>query len=156
MTMAATVKSYLEGRGVNWEPLHHAATGSSHESAQAAHVDEGHIAKAVMVHDAAGAVMAVIPADTWLKLPALCKALDRELDVAPEEAAARYFPDCARGAIPPLGPAYGIETVLDESLTSLAYVYLEAGDHQTLLRVSGREFLDLLGGVRHEHICESD
>ena len=49
----------------------------------------------------------------------------------------------------PLGPAYGIETFLDEALMSLANVYLEAGDHEHLVHIGGDDFKTLLSGVRH-------
>jgi Ala-tRNA(Pro) deacylase len=58
------------------------------------------------------------------------------------------LPDCKVGAVPPLGPAYRIETFLDEALTTLANVYFEAGDHENLIRVSGQDFAALLQGVR--------
>jgi Ala-tRNA(Pro) deacylase len=59
--------------------------------------------------------------------------------------------DCAPGAVPPLGPVYGIETFLDEALTTLSEVYFESGDHQNLVKVSGDDFLMLLAGVRRGH-----
>ena len=156
MSMAATVKSYIEGRGVAYEMIAHPATGSSHETAEAAHVDEGHIAKAVVLKDSARAIMAVIPGDSWVKLSAVEKELGREMALASENEAAGYFPDCDPGAIPPLGPAYGMETLMNRTLGSLAYVYFESGDHRTLLKVSGADFLELLSGVRLGYVCEED
>lgn len=151
MTIAATVKSYLDGRGVYYEIITHAATGSSHETAETAHIDEGHIAKAVILKDSAGAVMVVVPGDAWVDLAKIKKELDREMMLAEEGDAAGYFPDCDLGAIPPLGPAYGMETLLDKALISLAYVYMESGDHRTVIKIEGRAFTDLLSGVRRGH-----
>jgi Ala-tRNA(Pro) deacylase len=156
MTIAATVKSYIEGRGVAYEVIAHPASGSSHETAEAAHVDEGHIAKGVILKDSAGAVMVVVPGNTWVDLSAIGKELDREMVIAVEKDAAGYFPDCDPGAIPPLGPAYGMETLVDKALTSLAYVYLESGDHRSLVKISGEALPQLLSGVRHGHFCEDD
>jgi Ala-tRNA(Pro) deacylase len=106
------------------------------------------MAKAVMVRDDRGHAMVVVRGDQWLHLDALngdtgrTFALDEESDLAP------LLPDCASGAVPPLGPAYGVETFLDEALTTLAHVYFEAGDHENLVRVSGDDFAALLQGVR--------
>ncbi len=69
---------------------------------------------------------------------------------------ARLFEDCETGAIPPLGPAYQIETFLDEALTSLANVYFEAGDHENLVHTSGDNFKKLLSGVRHGNYSHDD
>ena len=156
MTIAATVKSYVEGRGVAYEVIAHPASGSSHETAEAAHVDEGHIAKGVVLKDIAGAIMVVIPADAWVNLSAVGKELDRKMSLAEEKDAAAYFPDCDPGAIPPLGPAYGMETLLDKALTNLAYVYLESGDHRSLIKIDGEALPDLLSGVRKGYFCEVD
>lgn len=156
MTIAATVKSYIEGRGASYEVIAHPASGSSHETAAAAHVDEGHIAKGVILKDGTGAVMVVVPGDAWVNLSAIRNELDREMVLAEENEAAGYFPDCEPGAIPPLGPAYGMETLLDEALTSLGYVYLESGDHRSLIKIDGHMLPELLAGVRHGHFCEED
>jgi len=156
MTIAATVKSYIEGRGVAYEVITHPASGSSHETAEAAHVDEVHIAKGVILEDSAGPVMVVVPGKAWVNLSAIRKELDREMALAEEKDAAGYFPDCDLGAIPPLGPAYGIETLVDKALTSLAYVYLESGDHRNLIKINGEALPELLSGVRHGHFCEEN
>ena len=156
MTMSATIKSYIEGRGVAYEVIAHPATGSSHETAEAAHVDEGHIAKAVILHDERGAVMAVVPGSAWVKVSAVNEQLDRDLNLAEEGTAAGYFPDCDSGAIPPLGLAYGRETLIDEALVSLAHVFFESGDHRTLVKVEGGGFLELLNGVRRGHFSHED
>lgn len=156
MTIAATVKSYIEGRGVAYEVIAHPASGSSHETAEAAHVDQGHIAKGVILKDSEGAVMVVIPGDAWVNLAAIGKELDRDMVLAEEKDAAGYFPDCDPGAIPPLGPAYGIETLMDKALSSLAYVYLESGDHRSLIKIDGQALAELLSGVRHGYFCEDN
>jgi Ala-tRNA(Pro) deacylase len=154
--MAATVKKYLEGRGVAYEVINHPVTGSSHETAEAAHIDEDHIAKAVILQDNRGFVMAVVLGNAWVKLSKVKQELGRELALAEENDAARHFPDCDLGAIPPLGPAYGMETLMDESLTSLGFVCFESGDHHTLVKVKGGDFLGLLSGVRKGHFCHED
>ncbi len=71
--------------------------------------------------------------------------LDEESDLA------ALFPDCAPGAVPPLGQAYEMETYLDDALGSLSSVYFESGDHAHLVRVNAETFADLMRGVRHGH-----
>ncbi len=156
MTIATTVKNCLDQRGVAYDLLSHYQTGSSHETAEAAHIDEAHLAKAVMLHDSLGVVMVVVPGNTWVSLSAVQQALGRELMLAEENLAAGYFPDCDSGSIPPLGPAYGIETWLDEALLNLNFYYFESGDHRTLIRVDGRDFRGLLGGVRSGHFSAAN
>jgi Ala-tRNA(Pro) deacylase len=156
MAIANTVERYLEEKRVEYDLVSHPHSGSSHETADAAHVREDHIAKAVMVKDADGYIMVVVPASHWVEVEHLRKELDRDLHLAEEADFAPLFKDCEAGAVPPLGPAYGIETVLDESVTSLAQVYFEAGDHEQLVSTSGDAFRALLAGVRHGHYSHAD
>ena len=156
MTIAEKVEQCLALEGVNYQLVRHPKSYSSRETAQAAHVREDHIAKAVILKDEHGFVMAVIPASSWLRLHALEHELNRKLEFATEKEIDALFADCQPGAIPPLGPAYGLETVLDEELTSLGDVYLEAGDHEHLVQVNGMSFRTLLSGSRHGHISHTD
>lgn len=156
MPVAVTIQSCLSAHQVDFELVQHPKTLSSRESAESAHVAADHVAKAVLVRDANGFAMAVIPGSGWLKLSALREASGREFDLADESDVDRLFSDCQPGAIPPLGPAYGLETYLDMRLTTLANVYFEAGDHEHLVHIHGEAFHDLLKGARHGHFSHDD
>jgi hypothetical protein len=54
-----------------------------HETAKAAQVSEDHIAKAVIVKDAAGYAMVVVPASNWVEVEHLRKELNRDFHPAP-------------------------------------------------------------------------
>ena len=151
MAIAQTVKNYLDQKSVSYELKSHPHSGSSHETSLASHIDEDHIAKGVIVKDTSGYAMVIVPAINYVEMKHVRKELGRELELVAEDEFARLFPDCEAGAVPPLGPAYQIETFVDEALTTLANVYLEAGDHEHLLHVSGDDFKTLLPGVRHGH-----
>jgi Ala-tRNA(Pro) deacylase len=148
MTIAATQQRYLIQRKAEYDLMLHPHTGSSRETAEAAHIPDDHIAKAVVVKDALDYMIVVIPASNWLNMERLRSELNRDLHLATEDEIAELFDDCEPGAVPPLGPAYGIETLLDESLVSLADVYFEAGDHEQLVHLRGQDFKALLGGAR--------
>jgi len=153
LALAKTVQNWLVDHEVEFELLAHPRSYTSVDSAHAAHVPEDHVAKAVVLHDARGFLMAVVAGDSLLKLETLCSLLDRELEMSDEDDIDGVFDDCQPGAIPPLGPAYRLETVADPALQSLARVYFEAGDHEALVSVSGADFRRLLAGVRWEHIA---
>lgn len=156
MAIAETIQRFLELQSVEYDLVPHPHTGSSHETAEAAHVNEDHIAKAVIVKDVAGYAMVVVPASNWVEVGHLRKELNRDFHLATEDELAKLFNDCEAGAAPPLGIAYGIETFLDEALTSLANVYFEAGDHEQLIHTTGEEFRRLLSGVRHGYYSHND
>jgi Ala-tRNA(Pro) deacylase len=144
MTIAASVQDHLNREGVRFETIPHEHTRDSTHSAQAAHIPGDQLAKCVMLEDAQGYVMAVLPATHKVDLGAVHRQLDRKLGLATDRELADLFKDCEPGAIPPLGRAYGIETILDESLTGAADVYFEAGDHETLVHVTGPDFQRLM------------
>ncbi len=156
MTIAARLLKALREGNVAYETVSHPKTYSSAETATAAHIDDAHIAKTVVLKDEQGYLLAVIPASEWLNLDRLRDELNRELHLASEEEADELFQDCQSGAFPPLGKAYGTETVLDEALTSLAKVYFEAGDHELLIAVTSDQFQTLMKGIRRGHFSQSD
>jgi len=153
MTVATTVKSFLGDKGIDYEVVTHPKTYSSADTATAAHIPDDHIAKGVVLKDADGYLLAVIPASEWVNMERVRDEMNRDLHLATEEEIVPLFPDCQVGAVPPVGEAYSLETILDEDLTSLAKVYLEAGSHEELIVVSSEQFHSLMKGVRHGHFC---
>jgi Ala-tRNA(Pro) deacylase len=148
MAVAETVQRFLEQYSFEYDLVPHPHTGSSHETAAAAQVSEDHIAKAVIVKDAASYAMIVVPANNRVETEHLRKQLNRDFHLATEDELAKLFSDCEAGAVPPLGPAYGVETFLDQALTSLADVYFEAGDHELLVHMAVDDYRTVLGSVR--------
>lgn len=154
MTIAASVRHYLGYQGVRYDVITHERTPDSNRSAHAAHVPGDQLAKCVMLKDSTGYLMAVLPATHRVDLGALRRQLDRKLGLATDRELADLFQDCEPGALPPLGEAYGIETIVDESLIGSPDIYFEAGDRVTLVHVTGKDFLLLMahtprGGISH-------
>jgi Ala-tRNA(Pro) deacylase len=145
MSISNTVKSYIEGQAIPYEVITHRHTGSSMESAGAAHIDSDHLAKAVIVKEGDDYMMVVVPSDYRIHLGKLHRLLGREVGLATESELAQLFPDCEEGAIPPLGTAYRLITMVDTSLLKQPEIYFESGDHEHLIRVSGEQFTHLLG-----------
>jgi Ala-tRNA(Pro) deacylase len=106
------------------------------------------MAKAVVLKDDKGYLVAVIPATYKLGTGELYDLLGRRLEMAGEGELPGLFGDCDLGAVPPVADAYGIETVCDEGLAKLDDVYFEGGDHTSLVRVSGEDFMKLMGDAR--------
>jgi Ala-tRNA(Pro) deacylase len=144
MSIAQTLESYLVDRGASYTTEQHAASTSSMGTARTACIDETCLAKSVVLADERGFVLAVLPASRRLELGRVRQKLRRPLRICEEERIAGLFPDCALGAVPPVGCAYGLPTVLDASLQDRREIYFEAGDHETLVRMDGSDFLGLL------------
>src|SRR5689334_21294528 len=156
MSIPSRLSSYLEQRGARYEVCAHDPSRSSAETARAAHVLPHQLAKPVLIEDDSGCLMAVIPGDKAVALRELAEALGRkELRLCDEERVAQLFADCERGAMPPVGMAWGIETIVDDELEANDVVYLEGGDHERLLRMTREQFHQLMSSARHGHFCKS-
>lgn len=151
--IATTLENYLRYMQVPFEVLPHPKAMTSLRSANAAHIPAHQMAKAVVLEDETGYVMAVVPADRRVHLGALREQLGRTMGLATEPELGTVFKDCALGAIPPLGAAYGIESVVDDELREGSEIYFEAGDHEEMVRMRREDFLRLLGPARHGHFC---
>jgi Ala-tRNA(Pro) deacylase len=152
MTIAASVQDCLVREGVRYEMIAHERTRDSNHSAQTAHIPGDRLAKCVMLEDDKGFLMAVVPASHKVDLGAVRRQLNRELGLVTGRALVELFKNCEPGALPPLGLAYGIDTILDECLVDAPDIYFEAGDHQSLVHVSGSGFLKLMANAPRSQI----
>lgn len=153
MTIATTLENYLRYMRVPFEVLPHPKAVTSLRSASAAHIPPHQMAKAVVLEDEMGYVMAVVPADRRVHLGALREQLGRTMGLATEPELGTVFKDCVLGAIPPIGAAYGVESVVDDELREGSEIYFEAGNHEDMVRMRREDFLRLLGPARHGHFC---
>jgi len=147
MTIARTVEKHLKDRRVHYDVITHSPTGSSSETAQSAHISGDRIAKGVVVKDSGGYLLAVVPGEHYLDVKSLGEHLNRDLQMADESELAKLFIDCAEGAVPALGIAYGLTTLVDESLLKQPELYFEAGDHESLIHVKEADFEVLMEGA---------
>ncbi|NEV64449.1 aminoacyl-tRNA deacylase [Thiorhodococcus minor] len=149
MTMSRMLETHIQDHAVRYSLLAHPHTGSSMDTATVARVPGGRLAKGIMVKvEATGEyLMVVIPSDHHVDLGRLGERLGHGLSLATEEELAALFPDCERGAVPPIGAAFGHRTLLDRSLAGCPEIYFESGDHETLVRIEGDQLAVLLDGA---------
>jgi Ala-tRNA(Pro) deacylase len=140
MAIAHTLESYITQRGIPYDVISHAHSHSSAQTAELAHVPGDRLAKSVILEDDDGYVMAVLPATCHVKLGRLSRELNRNLRLATETTLPALFGDCELGAIPPVGLAYGVSTIVDDGIARQPEVYFEAGDHEKLIRMSREDF----------------
>ncbi len=144
MSLSHTLESYLSERGARYTVEHHSASRTSLDTARSACINEESLAKSLVLDDDRGYVLAVLPASRRLEIGWVRNKLRRPLQLSREYEMVRLFPDCALGAVPPLGSAYGLPTVVDAYFEECEEVFFEGGDHETLVRMAGGEFLGLL------------
>jgi len=149
MAIACKLEDYMQQHGIKYDVLMHQHSHNSMETAEMAHVRGDCIAKSVVLEDDDGFVMAVLPSTCHVRLGTLNRELNRKLRLATEDELPNLFTDCELGAIPPVGLAYGMTTVMDDSLAEQPEIYFEAGDHEKLIRVNRQDFMALMGHAEH-------
>jgi len=155
MSMPSRLSNYLQRCGIRYDIMSHSHSHSSAETARTAHVAPHQLAKSVVLEDDEGCVMAVVPADARVNIGTLARALGREgLHLSDEQRLCELFPDCDRGAVPAVGMAWGMDTVVDDSLEENAELFIEAGDHDMVIKMSRQQFQELMREARHARFCK--
>ena len=144
MAMSRTLEEFLSQHNASYDLIPHPHTGSSMDTAEEAHVPGMRLAKAVVIRDDGSYLMVVVPSAEHVDMGVLRQQFGHAVTMASEGELADLFPDCEIGAVPPLGPAWGVDTYVDESLLTEGEVYFESGDHESVVRVSGDQFERLM------------
>ena len=149
MAIAPTFQKYLATKNVLYDIVAHEPTMSSMRTAEACRISGDRIAKGVVLRDEYGYVLAILPASHHIRLDDLRTQLGLDVELAAEYEIEELFDDCLPGAIPPAGECYGLDTMIDDSIEELPEVYLEGGDHETLVHMSHAQFASLTATARH-------
>ncbi len=156
MAIAATLEQYLSAHRVEYDVINHDPTMSATRTAQESHVSGNCVAKAVIVKDEEGFMVAVVPASHHIRLGDLSELLERRVGLATEQEADGLFADCETGAFPAIGTAYGLDVIVDDSIAEQPEIYFEGGDHASLVHVKAEQFRKLVGDARHGRFSAHD
>lgn len=157
MSLSPAVQKYLNEKHVPYEVLGHPRSSTSLQAAHSAHVTPAQLAKAVVVRCHDDVIMCVLPASHQLMLNWVDRDYKGHYQLVNETDLGEMFPDCETGAIPPLGQAYGMKVVWDNSLRHVDDIYLEAGDHRHLIHIGPNDFMSLMAQADHATIsCTPD
>lgn len=151
MAIAPTLARYLAAKNVEYDVLPHEVTASSMRTASVCHIPGDRLAKAVLLRDATGYALAVLPASHHIRLSELKRQFGDDVEFAGEHEIVEFFDDCVRGAVPAVGECYGLELVMDEDLNSKPEIYFEAGDHANLVHMSHAQFAALTRAAQRGH-----
>lgn len=149
MTIAPTLQKYLTTENIQYEEIPHEPTMSSARTAETCHIPGDRLAKGIVLRRDGEYILAVMPASHRIRLPELRARLGGDVDMADETEIGELFRDCAHGAVPAIGKCYGLGLIVDDSITASPDVYIEAGDHQTLLHLSQSQFARLTADEMH-------
>ena len=154
MAISLTLQQYLDDQFIDYDVMVHERTSTSSQTARASHVSADCVAKGVVLSREGGFLIAIVPASCMVRLDAIRAILQGPVSVSTEDEIEVLFPDCEAGAVPALGMPYGIEAIVDDSLDMAADIYLEGGDHRSLIHISGQQFRALLHDAPHGQIAK--
>lgn len=150
MSIATRVVDYLHQQNIQFDIVNHSYSRSSMGTAIAACIKPSRIAKAVILEDHESRhLMAILPADKIISMHKLQDLLDSSFELVNEQALLEMFSDCQQGAIPAFSQAYYLNAIYEEALSDQADIYLEAGDHKTLIHLRAVQFAMLMANTKH-------
>jgi Ala-tRNA(Pro) deacylase len=149
------VTRHLDELGIAYEVVEHRRGLSAADEARAAGVAPANAAKSVLLRDAEGFRLAVVPASERLDLHKLRQLLEagKSLRLANEEEMASEFPGFELGAIPPLGEMLPAAEIVDRRLLDHDRVLCNGGDHQHSLLLDPRDLVRVSSAVEAD-ICQ--
>ncbi len=153
MGIALTLQQYLSDQHIDYEVMTHERTSTAMQSARASHVPGDSLAKGVVLTREGGYVVAILPASSKVRLDAIEEMLHCPVSMATEDEISSLFPDCETGAVPVIGAAYAVDCIVDDSLDRQGDIYLEGGDHLSLIHIGGMQFRDPMKDTPRGHIA---
>ena len=144
MAIPSHIRDFLNSENVSYEELRHQPAFTGQEVAHTLHVSGKRCAKTVVLEGDGRLAMAVLPASSRLSLQDLRAAMEvARLEMLTESALIKLFPDCERGAVPPLGRLYGMEVWVDRAITDSEHIVFCAGTHEDCIRMKYSDFARL-------------
>lgn len=153
MAIALTLQEYLDDHHVPYDVRLHKRTHCAVDTLRASHVPADRLAKAVVLTREGGFVVAIVPATARVRLEVIERALRCHVDLATEDEISELFPDCDLGAVPPVAEAYAVDAFIDESFDMQPEIYIEGGDHRSLIHMTGDAFRSIMKDARRARIA---
>lgn len=137
----SNLQSFLDSKGVAYRLSRHPDVYTSQQLAEAEHIPGEKVIKPVIVEADGKLLMCALPATHRIDMEELKRQLEVEkVKLVDESVLGELFPDCELGAEPPIGSLFGMNTVMDASLTHDDYVTFQAGTHREAVTMSLMEY----------------
>jgi len=135
------IRHYLDQKQVPFRVAEHPVRGvTAQEVAASAHVSGKRFAKSVVLRLRGQYVLAVLPADERVDLDRLSALCGDAVTLASEQECDQLFPECERGALPPLGELFRLPVVADEHLAHNEWICMSGGTHTDLIEMRWDDF----------------
>jgi Ala-tRNA(Pro) deacylase len=141
MAIPASISDFLDRHHARYSVLRHPVAYTAQEEAASAQVPGLDWAKVVVCVADERPLLAVLPAPLKVDVTRLKNATHASaLRLARENEFKGLYTDCEIGAMPPLGPLYRQEVVVEATLAEARDIVFDAGSHREAIRMPYAEF----------------
>jgi len=139
------LKEFLDSKNIKYITISHSPAYTAQAIAASAHVSGKELAKTVMVKVDGKMAMAVLPASLQVDFDLITGAVGaRKVELASEAEFKDLFPECEVGAMPPFGNLYDMDVFVAARLAEDDEIAFNAGSHTELIKLSFRDFEQLV------------
>lgn len=157
MNLPDNVQNYLDHRHLPYRLIACPSGQTLTQIAESLAIPLRRMARAVLLKDASGLVMAILPCSHILDFSTLCRLLGRDLEPLHGAEPTHFFQShgCAAGSYPPLPEAFGLPALVDKSLDGNDdnEVHFDSGSGDLLIRMRSADFRALLAQARWEQFA---
>lgn len=145
MPLSERLRSFLDSHQAEYTLTTHPKAFTAREVALAEHLPPREVAKTVVLFGDGAYHMIVVPASRLVDLHEVHGALRlSHVRLATEDELGKLFPDSELGAMPPLGPLYGLPVYLDSMLVVQDTIAFNAGTHRDVIHMRMAEYRRLV------------
>ncbi|WP_309044777.1 HDOD domain-containing protein [Marinobacter sediminicola] len=153
MALAARLERFFNQQGIAYRELPIDRATSLDEAVSALGESRVNAIKATLLIDISGIVMAVHKYDSALDTEALRQLTGRYLQPLTAQQTIRLFGDCDPGFTPPVGSAYELPVLLDESIARAERVVFSSGTDHSLVELDGPSLRLAMAGSREGNLA---
>ncbi|HAO33214.1 MAG TPA: HDOD domain-containing protein [Candidatus Competibacter sp.] len=150
MNLPDSVRSYLDRQRFPYILIPYPANEALEQVGEKLDIPTRRIVRAVLLQDANGLLMAILPYSHILDFSLLCQLRELEPEPLYGNEALQFFQGrgCKGDSRPPLPAAFGLPALVDSSLPGEGELYFESGSGDSLIRMASRDFGSLLDQAR--------
>lgn len=150
MNLPDSVRSYLDQQRFPYKLIPYPANEALEQVIEKFDIPTRRLVRAILLQDADGLLMAILPYSHILDFPLLCQLREREPEPLYGNETLQFFQSrgCKGDSRPPLPAAFGVPALVDSNLPSEGEIYFESGSGDSLIKMAGRDFNRLLDQAR--------
>ncbi|RJR32010.1 hypothetical protein C4569_00625 [Candidatus Parcubacteria bacterium] len=141
MPISKNLKSYLEKKAAQYEPIVHKKVYTAYDAAQTLKKDLKEIAKSLLIKADKAYILVIVPASMKLDLQKLRKAVGaKKVEIPKEQVMVKVF-KVKPGAMTAFGGLHKVETIVDRSLLKTKDAIFSAGSFTDSVRMKVKDFI---------------